>query len=72
MAKIATGEAKPNGHILVEKGNERAFIAPMKVERIPMVGPKTANTLHQMKVRKVYTLRDIPSGKFATRLAIIN
>ncbi len=61
MAKIATGEAKPNGHILVEQGNERAFIAPMKVERIPMIGPKTAGTLHQMKVRKIYTLRDIPT-----------
>jgi len=61
MAKIATTSAKPNGHILVENGNERDFIAPMKVERIPMVGTKTANTLHQMKVRKIYTLRAIPS-----------
>jgi len=61
MAKIATGVAKPNGHILVENGNERAFIAPMKVERIPMVGSKTASTLHQMKVRKIRTLREIPA-----------
>jgi len=61
MAKIATGVAKPNGHILVEQGDERAFIAPMKVERIPMIGPKTASTLHQMSVRKIYTLRDIPT-----------
>jgi len=60
MAKIATGVAKPNGHLLVEAGGERSFIAPMKVERIPMVGPKTADTLHQMKVRRIYTLRDIP------------
>ena len=65
MAKIATGEAKPNGHILVETGNERAFIAPMKVECIPMIGPKTASTLHQMKVRKVLTLRDIPAEYLA-------
>jgi len=60
MAKVATGEAKPNGHIKVDTGEERGFIAPMDIERIPMLGPKTATTLRQMKVRKVYTLRDIP------------
>jgi len=65
MAKIATGVAKPNGHVLVENGGERTFIAPMKVERIPMVGSKTANTLHQMKVRKILTLRDIPAEYLA-------
>ena len=60
IAKVATGEAKPNGHLLINEGKERPFIAPMPIEKIPMIGKKTANTLKQMRVKKVKVLREIP------------
>ncbi len=60
VAKVATGTAKPNGAKQVEKGTEKPFLAPMNIERIPMIGPKTTKTLHEMRVRKVKTLSEIP------------
>ncbi|MCU0430470.1 MAG: DNA polymerase IV [Cytophagaceae bacterium] len=60
ISKISTNEAKPNGQIMIPQGTERAYIGPMKVSRLPMVGEKTAATLHMMGVRTIETLRNIP------------
>ena len=37
-----------------------AFISPMPVSKIPMIGEKTSQSLRQMGVSKVYELREIP------------
>ncbi len=37
VSKVATGEAKPNNKIYIEKGLERPFLAPLSVRKIPMV-----------------------------------
>jgi len=60
VAKMATGEAKPNNQIDVQKGLEKSFIAPMPIEKIPMVGEKTAYKLNQMGVKYIKTLQEIP------------
>ena len=36
VAKIATGEAKPNNQIKIHKGDEKPFLAPLSVRKIPM------------------------------------
>ena len=41
VSKIATGEAKPNNEIQILKGNEKPFLAPLSVKKIPMVGQVT-------------------------------
>lgn len=41
VSKIATGEAKPNNKLLIEAGNEKSFLAPLAIRKIPSVGPKT-------------------------------
>ena len=48
VSKVATGEAKPNNKIYVEKGLERPFLAPLSVRKIPMVGEKTYQTLRNL------------------------
>ena len=53
VAKIATGEAKPNNEIEVRKGTEKGFIAPLSVKKIPMVGAKTYQTLRGLGVRYI-------------------
>ena len=45
-AKIAADMNKPAGVTLVQAGRERAFLAALPIERLPGVGPKTAERLH--------------------------
>lgn len=65
VSKVATGEFKPNAEKLVPAGEERDFLAPLSVEKIPMIGKQTASFLYDMGVRKVATLREMPL-KFLT------
>jgi DNA polymerase-4 len=60
ISKIATGEFKPNATKLIEAGHEQEFLDPLAVEKIPMIGKQTASFLHDMGVRTVLTLREMP------------
>ena len=60
VSKVATGEAKPNNEILVQKGKEKPFLAPLSVKKIPMVGNKTYQTLRNLGVQKIKTVQDMP------------
>lgn len=46
VGKVATNEVKPNGEIEVLAGFEKAYFAPMKLEKLPGVGGKFIETLH--------------------------
>jgi len=48
VAKIASDFAKPDGLTVVAPGKEKEFLAPLPVERLWGVGPKTASRLHQL------------------------
>ncbi len=56
IAKIATDEAKPNGYLIVPPGNEKEFLAPLKVNKIPGVGDQTYRTLLELGIKYI---RDI-------------
>ncbi len=60
VSKVATGEFKPNAEAQIAPGTEKDFLAPLAVEKIPMIGKQTASFLHDMGVRTVQTLRDMP------------
>ncbi len=60
VAKVATGEAKPNNQLHVIGGSERPFLAPLSVKKIPMVGAKTYQTLHHLGVRVIGTIQQMP------------
>ena len=59
VSKIATGEAKPNNQLMVKKGGECTFLAPLSVSKIPMVGLKTFQTLCNLGLRKIETIQRI-------------
>jgi DNA polymerase-4 len=61
VSKIGTGESKPNGQMKVEQGNEKPFLSPLSVRKIPMIGEKTYTTLCSMGVRQIGTLQDMPA-----------
>ena len=56
VAKIATDEAKPNGYLHIPYGQEKQFLAPLKLSKIPGVGEHTYQTLHAMGFA---TIRDL-------------
>ena len=53
VAKIAATLAKPHGLIHVPAGAERDFIAPLAVEMIPGVGPKTQKLMLQRGIKTI-------------------
>ena len=60
VSKVATGEAKPNNQRIIEHGQERSFLAPLSVAKIPMVGTKTYQTLCNLGIRRIQTLQELP------------
>lgn len=60
VSKIATGQAKPCGHIKVDIGDERPFLAPLSSKKIPMIGPKTFQTLKNMGLERIRTIQEMP------------
>lgn len=60
VAKIATGEAKPNGEKNVPYPLVKPFLAPLSISRIPGVGDKTFRLLRSMGVVTIDTLSNIP------------
>ena len=60
VSKVATGEAKPNNQMWVEQGREKPFLAPLSVQKIPMVGEKTYQMLCDLGVRRIQTLQEMP------------
>jgi len=60
VSKVATNESKPNGQSHILKGTEKEFLAPLAIQKIPMIGEKTAQFLIHMGIRTVRTLRDMP------------
>lgn len=60
VSKVGTGEAKPNGSIKIDAGDEKQFLAPLTVNKIPGVGKDTHKKLTFMGVRDIGTLSKIP------------
>ncbi len=60
VSKVGTGEAKPNGQKEIPYGNEKNFLAPLSIKKIPMVGDKTYHLLRSMGVERIKTLQEMP------------
>ncbi len=60
ISKVATNEVKPNGQLEIPFGNEKSFLAPLSIMKIPGVGKETGYKLLKMGVETVKTLSEIP------------
>lgn len=65
VSKVATGEAKPNNRLKVDAGTEKTFLAPMRIQKIPMVGDKTNQLLDNLGIRYVKTIQEMPMEMMA-------
>jgi DNA polymerase-4 len=53
VSKIAANEAKPDNQIQIEYGFEKAFLAPLSLKKIPMIGDKTFQRCLSIGLHKV-------------------
>jgi DNA polymerase IV len=60
VSKMATNEAKPNGYLEVPHGSEQAFLWPLTVDKIPMVGKQTQLQLHALGIHTIRQLAETP------------
>ncbi|WEK37910.1 MAG: DNA polymerase IV [Candidatus Pseudobacter hemicellulosilyticus] len=60
ISKVATNEVKPNGQLEIPFGEEKSFLAPLNVAKLPGVGKETAFLLMKMGVETVSILSEIP------------
>ena len=61
ISKVATNEIKPNGQLEIPYGNEKEFLAPLSIMKIPGIGKETGYKLLKMGVETVRTLSQIPA-----------
>ncbi|HVG12680.1 MAG TPA: DNA polymerase IV, partial [Flavisolibacter sp.] len=75
VSKMATNEAKPNGYLHIPAGRETAFLWPLTVDKIPMVGKQTQQQLYALNIFTIEQLAHTPQkelerafGKWGIRL----
>jgi DNA polymerase IV len=68
IAKVASDLQKPDGLVIVEPGNERAFLAPLPVGRLWGVGPKTEAGLRKIGLERIGQIADLQHSQLAAML----
>jgi DNA polymerase-4 len=67
VAKVASDLSKPDGLLVVPPGEEAAFLAPLPVERLWGVGPRTQSALEELGIRTIGQLAAFPAGSLQHR-----
>ena len=67
VSKVASDAGKPDGLVVVPVGGEAAFFAPRRVRELPMVGPKTADSLAELGVTTIGGIVDLPLSVLRSR-----
>src|SRR5579862_6330113 len=67
IAKVCSGQAKPNGVLWIVPGQEAKFLAPLDVREIPGVGKVMETHLHALGIRKVGDLARLEDGELEDR-----
>ena len=60
VAKVASDLSKPDGLIEVPFGEERAFLAPLSIDRLPGIGKKTEQKLKGLGIKTLSQLSLMP------------
>ena len=60
VSKVANNEVKPNGQIEIPFGQERTYLAPLSVTKMPGIGHEKGYRLLKMGIETVRTLSEMP------------
>jgi DNA polymerase IV (archaeal DinB-like DNA polymerase) len=67
ISKIGSDFKKPNGVTVVKDGEVGMFMSPLKIEKVPGIGPKTAFKLHRLGIYKVGKLAKVSEERLKER-----
>ena len=67
LAKLASGERKPNGQFAVQPGEGEAFVGSLPVAKFHGVGPATAKRMHAAGIHTGADLREWPREELVLR-----
>jgi len=67
IAKVSSGQAKPNGVLWILPGEEAKFLAPLDVREIPGVGKVMEAHLHALGIKKVGDLAKLEENELENR-----
>ena len=67
VAKVASDAAKPDGLRVVPAGGEAAFLAPLPVRDLPMVGPRMEARLAELGIRAIGEAAAWPAAALRAR-----
>lgn len=67
-AKVASDLQKPDGFVIVPRGGEAAFLAPLPLKRLWGVGPKTQQVLEDLGMRTIGDLARADPALLEARL----
>lgn len=67
VAKVASDQKKPGGIVVVQPGEEVAFLAPLPIERLWGVGPKTAERLRADGFDVIADVAAVPAAELSVR-----
>jgi DNA polymerase-4 len=70
ISKVATDEIKPDGQLEIAFGQERTFLAPLSIGKLPGIGKETAWKLIRRGVETIRTLSQIPIEMLETMLGV--
>lgn len=62
VAKVASELSKPDGLLEVARGEERSFLAPLPVAKLPGIGKKTESVLRGLGIKTIGDLSATPLG----------
>ena len=68
VAKVASDLSKPDGLIEVSPGEEREFLAPLPIEKLPGVGKQRVKVIKEMGVHTIGELSQLPSHTLKSHL----
>lgn len=71
IAKMATNKAKPDGLLIIKPNQVKSFLEPLDIEEIPGIGPKTAERLRVLGVRKIKELKSLSKVKLKELFGIV-
>src|SRR5215469_13138165 len=67
VAKVSSGQAKPNGILYIVPGEEAKFLAPLAVREIPGVRTVMESHHHALGIKKVGDLAKLDDGELESR-----
>ena len=71
IAKMACESAKPNGLLIIRSAQVKEFLDPLDIEKLPGIGPKTAEKLRALRINKIEELKKLSKSKLKNMFGIV-